>query len=222
MAGTNSLGTYSAISTQAQSVAGSRRPIRLAAPAPTWPPCAASSRTWRLDLLDTEAYLRARDLEPIQGQALPRGRALSAGEQRALFNEAAHDDRAIARRDAALLALLTGAGLRRSELAGLQLEDLDMESGQVIVRRGKGRKDRITWLPPLGTAGDHGLAACAWRRARAAALPGAQRWPAGAARDVEPSDQGRLPPACAPGCPLPLLPPRLPADLCWRPARRRC
>jgi integrase len=105
---------------------------------------------WRLDLLETEAYLRARDLEPIQGQALARGRALSAGEQRALFNEAAHDERAIARRDAALLALLTGAGLRRSELAGLQLEDLDLDSGQVIVHRGKGRKDRITWLPPSG------------------------------------------------------------------------
>jgi integrase len=105
---------------------------------------------WRLNLIETEAYLRARDLEPIQGQALPHGRALSASEQRALFNEAAHDDRPIARRDAALLALLTGAGLRRSELAGLQIEDLDIESGQITVRRGKGRKDRITWLPPSG------------------------------------------------------------------------
>jgi integrase len=66
------------------------------------------------------------------------------------FSEAARGEHVIARRDAALLALLTGAGLRRSELAGLQPEDLDLESGQVIVRRGKGRKDRITWLPPSG------------------------------------------------------------------------
>lgn len=40
------------------------------------------------------------------------------------------------------------AGLRRSELAALQLEDVDRESGRVQVRRGKGRKGRITYLPP--------------------------------------------------------------------------
>ena len=40
---------------------------------------------WRLGILPTEEYHRAIDLSPVRGETLPRGRALSAGELRALF-----------------------------------------------------------------------------------------------------------------------------------------
>jgi integrase len=103
---------------------------------------------WRLQLMTTDDYQRARDLEPIRGETLPRGRSLAGGEVRAMFGALAGDPRPIARRNACALALLIGAGVRRSELARLQLEDVDRESGRVAVRRGKGRKDRITYLPP--------------------------------------------------------------------------
>jgi len=66
---------------------------------------------------------------------------------RALFEHLADDPRPIARRDAAALALLFGAGVRRTELASLRREDLDTESGRILVR-GKGRKERVTWLAP--------------------------------------------------------------------------
>jgi integron integrase len=47
-----------------------------------------------------------------------------------------------------LMAQLTyGAGLRVSEVHRLRVQDLDFESGQIHVRDGKGRKDRITLLP---------------------------------------------------------------------------
>jgi integron integrase len=47
-----------------------------------------------------------------------------------------------------LMAQLTyGAGLRVSEVHQLRVQDLDFEAGQIQVRDGKGRKDRITLLP---------------------------------------------------------------------------
>ncbi|MFN0019610.1 MAG: integron integrase [Pirellulaceae bacterium] len=43
--------------------------------------------------------------------------------------------------------LLYGCGLRVSECCQLRVCDLDFERGQVVVRRGKGNKDRLTVLP---------------------------------------------------------------------------
>jgi len=50
-------------------------------------------------------------------------------------------------RDAAILELLYGAGLRASEIASLNLEDVDWDTG-VIRCRGKGNKVRIVPLGP--------------------------------------------------------------------------
>ena len=46
-----------------------------------------------------------------------------------------------------MVGLLYGSGLRLSECCSLRVMDLDLESGQVTVRRGKGGKDRVTILP---------------------------------------------------------------------------
>ncbi len=43
--------------------------------------------------------------------------------------------------------LLYGSGLRLLEGLRLRVKDLDFETGQVVVRDGKGQKDRITMLP---------------------------------------------------------------------------
>ena len=40
-----------------------------------------------------------------------------------------------------------GSGLRLKELVNLRVKDIDVERGQVIVRSGKGDKDRVTVLP---------------------------------------------------------------------------
>lgn len=46
-----------------------------------------------------------------------------------------------------MLALAYGAGLRVSEVVNLRVRDLDFEGGLIMVRQGKGNKDRVTVLP---------------------------------------------------------------------------
>ena len=48
-----------------------------------------------------------------------------------------------------VVAMLYGAGLRLNECLELRVKDLDFERGQVLVRRGKGNKDRVTPLPTV-------------------------------------------------------------------------
>ncbi len=57
--------------------------------------------SWRLNLIDADDYHRAIDLPAIRGFSLPKGRCLSAGELRALFEvcaDAAPAGRRVARR----------------------------------------------------------------------------------------------------------------------------
>lgn len=117
--------------------------------------------SWRLGLTDAETYHRAVDLKGVKGLALPRGRALSSGEIRALFTACAADSSPAGARDASLLALLYGAGLRRSEVVALDLGDYNPEDGALTIRGGKGRKDRIGYATN-GSA----LALEAWLRVR--------------------------------------------------------
>ena len=101
--------------------------------------------SWRLGLTTAEDYQRAADLKAVKGEKLPRGRALSHGEVRALFEACSKDASPAGARDAALLAVLYGAGVRRSEAAALKREDFDQETGAIVIRAGKGRKDRIVY-----------------------------------------------------------------------------
>jgi integrase len=102
---------------------------------------------WRLGLMGIEDYHRAIDLPRVRGERAPAGRALTTGEIRALLNTCATDPRPIGRRDQAIIAVLYGGGLRRSEVSGLTLRDYDPQTGALIIRAGKGNKDRTTFLP---------------------------------------------------------------------------
>jgi integron integrase len=46
-----------------------------------------------------------------------------------------------------MAALLYGSGLRLMECCRLRVKDLDMERGEIKIRRGKGDRDRVTMVP---------------------------------------------------------------------------
>ena len=50
-------------------------------------------------------------------------------------------------RDRAMMEVLYGTGMRRMELANLEVGDIDIDQCVVLIREGKGRKDRLI---PLG------------------------------------------------------------------------
>ena len=88
---------------------------------------------------------------PASWKVLPKSLAVS--EVDAMMDRAAlaadHPQAdAIALRDRAILELLYAAGLRVSELTGLNVADLSLDAGRALVR-GKGDKERIV---PLGRA----------------------------------------------------------------------
>ena len=115
---------------------------------------------WRLGQINRDAYLRAIDLPPVSGTRLPAGRALSAGELRALFGGCAADSSPAGSRDAAAFALMFGAGLRRSEAVGAQLSDYNPETGALTIT-GKGNRQRIVYATGGGAA-----ALAAWLKQR--------------------------------------------------------
>lgn len=99
---------------------------------------------WRLGLIPAEEYHRAVDLAAVPGERLPAGRGLAAGELRALF--AACDPSPSRALDAAVLALLYGAGLRRAEAVAIDVEHYQPSDGSLTIRSGKGGRDRRAFL----------------------------------------------------------------------------
>lgn len=57
------------------------------------------------------------------------------------------------KRDRAMLSLILGLGLRTSEIAAIQLDDIDWGAGVIAVRHSKQRRERVLPLPqPVGAA----------------------------------------------------------------------
>ena len=99
---------------------------------------------WRLGLMSADDLQRSIDLPAVRGERLPRGRALSRGELRTLFESCRGGSPADAR-DAALMGVLYAAGLRRAEVVTLEISDYDPDTGALIVR-GKGNKERAAYI----------------------------------------------------------------------------
>jgi site-specific recombinase XerD len=100
---------------------------------------------FNLGQMSAENYQRIREVKPVKNHKLPSGRGLTPGEMQALMEACMQNGRPAGARDAAIIALLYAAGLRRSEVVALDLEDYNQETGDLVVR-GKGRKERMLYV----------------------------------------------------------------------------
>jgi integrase len=92
----------------------------------------------RFGLMPLDACQAALDVPPVKLPAAPpAGRDLRDDELRRAFDTISTKSSPIKERDACLLALLVGCGLRRAEVVNLDVEDYDQSDGKLTVR-GKG------------------------------------------------------------------------------------
>lgn len=95
---------------------------------------------FKLGLITSDHYTRAAMIEPVRGTRITKGRSLSSDELRALF-DVCDPGTVGGARNAALLGLLFGAGLRRAEVVDLDLSNFDADAGTILIK-GKGNKHR--------------------------------------------------------------------------------
>jgi integrase/recombinase XerD len=110
---------------------------------------------WRLGQMSAEEYQRACDVGSVIGETLPAGRAVAAGELTGLMMACTRKPGLTAARDAAMLALLYGCGLRRAELITLDLADYDpgSESGMGTLKV-QGKRNKARRVPVVGGAAE--------------------------------------------------------------------
>lgn len=100
---------------------------------------------FNLGLMSGEDLERIRSVKAVRGEKLLAGRALTTGEVSALLRVCVRAGGAGGARDAALIALMSAGGLRRSEVVDLDRADYDAEAGELVVR-GKGDKERLLYV----------------------------------------------------------------------------
>jgi integrase/recombinase XerD len=121
-----------------------------------------AKQAFALRLISADDYQLIRDVRGVRGSRVgARGRAPGVSEVAALLRACERDPSAAGARDAVLVALLAGAGLRRAEAVSLDLSDWRARTHSLRVR-GKGDKERLVYLEDGGTR----RALAAWLRVR--------------------------------------------------------
>lgn len=100
---------------------------------------------FRMGLMAAEYYQLAIMIDAVIGQTVPAGRYVEMSEREKLTKVCEQDTSGAGARDAAILAIFNGCGVRRAELAGLQLADFDTNRGELLIR-GKRNKERIVYI----------------------------------------------------------------------------
>jgi len=100
---------------------------------------------WQAGQMTAEDYQKAVSVKGVKSETLPAGRELTTGEIAALMQACETDPTPAGIRDAAIIALMYAAGLRREEVITLDLADYDPGTGRLLIR-GKGKKERTAYL----------------------------------------------------------------------------
>lgn len=101
---------------------------------------------WVMKQMDIDTYQQIKHVRSVKGYRIPKGRALSRQEIKALFKVCKQDNSAKGLRDAAIISVLLGCGLRRSEIVALDIENIKIRECALKVI-GKGNKERLSYMP---------------------------------------------------------------------------
>lgn len=99
--------------------------------------------SWKLGQMSTDDYHRAIEMkfQKVEGLA-PAGRVLPGKEIDQILRAAAAQPEPRCWRDQAMVVMLYAGGLRRQEIAGVSVDDYDVDRGIIVVQKGKGAKYR--------------------------------------------------------------------------------
>lgn len=100
-----------------------------------------------LHLLPFEELRSIENIKPLRSHRTPAGRQLTKTESQILF-EVIDTTSPKGLRDKAILGLMLGCGLRRDEITGLLLENVNWEIGSLKLI-GKGDKERKVFFTPI-------------------------------------------------------------------------
>nr|BFD42082.1 tyrosine-type recombinase/integrase [Pseudomonas sp. FFPRI_1] len=104
------------------------------------------NEAWRASLISQDHLLKMRSVKAISGTRLARGRNLKRGLIHELMARCAADPRPQGVRDAALIAVLYGSGMRKSESVNLDLAQVDFNERSLQVLA-KGNRQLIKYAP---------------------------------------------------------------------------
>ncbi|VVM76840.1 Tyrosine recombinase XerC [Pseudomonas fluorescens] len=104
------------------------------------------NEAWRLSLISQEHLLKMRTVKPASGTRLGQGRNLRRTLIREMMEVCAADPRPQGLRDAAVIGILYGSGMRKSESVNLDLAQINFDERSLRVI-GKGNKELIKYAP---------------------------------------------------------------------------
>jgi len=103
-----------------------------------------AKEAWKQKIIATDDYLHIKDLKRAQGYKSLSGKALSGDELNRVISHCMKLESNLGKRNAAMIALTYGAGLRVHELAKLTVDDYQCGFVKFM---GKGNKERKQPLP---------------------------------------------------------------------------
>lgn len=106
-----------------------------------------AQQAWMLGLISAEARMRINSVKKGRGSRVAHGKSLTTEESEKLLAACTDGGTVSGIRDAAMLSLGLGSGLRRAEIISLLLSDLDLTRRTLTVV-GKGNKERRVWFSP--------------------------------------------------------------------------
>lgn len=104
------------------------------------------NEAWRISLISQEHLLKMRSVKASAGTRLSQGRNLRRTLIRELMDVCAADPRPQGLRDAAVIGILYGSGMRKSESVNLDLAQVNFQERSLRVI-GKGNKELVKYAP---------------------------------------------------------------------------